>query len=188
VSNYIRISAIALLFWAATMGTISPVTAQDRGATSFGASQAEIIKPISVTALDDLTFGGIAVTSTQGGSVKVLPETSRAEYTGAAAPVCIGSGRCTANPALFDVRGESNRGYTVAIPSVIYAQSSLLGDPDLPVSDLTSKSRNLPSGRFRGFLDSAGRDEIRIGGTLAIPAGTRPGKYHAEVSVVVTYD
>lgn len=186
--NLVAASLIAI----AGGGIAKPALAQERaqywGSTSFGASRAAIIKPISVTALDDLEFGGIAVGSNQGGSVTVLPETGPAEYQGAAAPVCTGAGGCTANPALFHVTGERGRGYTIAVPQTVHAELVGGGGPSLPVSDLTSRSRNLPDGHFRGVLDSGGSDEIRIGGTLAVPAATKPGKYRAEVSLVVNYD
>jgi len=182
-----RIAMFALIGVVALTAS-TPALSQNQGSTTFGASRAEIVSPISVTALNDLTFGGIAVTSNQGGSVKVPPGAGPAEYSGAAAPACTGSGGCTTNPALFHVRGEHNRSYVIAVPAVIYAQAIDGTNRELPVSDLTSKSLNLPGASFRGFLNSFGQDEVRVGGTLAIPAGTPPGSYRAEISLVVSYD
>jgi len=188
LADTIHRNALFVLVGVAALIASTPALSQNQGSTTFGASRAEIISPISVTALDDLTFGGIAVTSNQGGSVKVLPGAGPAEYSGAAAPACTGTGGCTTNPALFHVRGERNRSYVIAVPAVIYAQATNGTNRELPVSDLTSKSLNLPGASFRGFLNGAGQDEVQVGGTLAIPAGTPPGSYRAEISLVVSYD
>ncbi len=166
----------------------APAFAQPGSATGQGFASARIIDPIAVRSISDLEFGGIAVSPNEDGAVAISPETGRASYTGSAAPVCTGSGTCSAAPALFEVTGEKNRSYVVDLPTMVFARPVGTDGPQLPVSSLRSVSKHLPGMQTRGFLDAAGSDEIRVGGTLAIPAGTPPGKYRAEVKLVVSYD
>lgn len=161
--------------------------AQPGASTSQGAASAQIVEPIGVIAVSDLEFGAIAVSASEGGEVTIAPESGAAQYSGGARPACSGASQCATGAARFAVSGESGRDYAIGLPSTVTAEHREGGGPGLPVAGLTAWSRNLGTLGPFGRLDHTGSDEVRVGGTLTIPAGTAPGSYVAEVPIVVSY-
>lgn len=150
-------------------------------------AEAEIVEPLSVDAVRDLRFGSIAVAPMQSGSVTVPADSGPASFAGGASAACSGIDACSAGPALFTVTGERGRDYAVSLPSEVTAEARDTAGPPLQVTQLSVRSRNRPDGGSEGRLDDSGMDEVSVGGTLAIPAGTAPGNYAAEVAIVVSY-
>ena len=156
--------------------------------TDRGVASASIIKPISVSAQKRLEFGGVAVAANQGGNVTIDPTSEKAAYNGSAEKMCLAAVPCTPGPAVFAVQGEKDRGYRVTLPASVMASAQRGSAPDLVVSQITSFSENSPSNELGGLLDGGGTDTLRIGGQLEIPAGTPPGSYAAEITLVVSYE
>ncbi len=175
------------LLCAAWHAAATAAIAQPDANTSQGAASAQIVEPIGVVAVSDLEFGAIAVSAYEGGEVTIAPASGAAQYSGGARPACAGTSQCAIGAARFAVTGESGRDYLIGLPSMVTAEHRGGGGPGLPVADLTAWSRNLGTLGPFGRLDQAGSDEVRVGGTLTIPAGTAIGSYVAEVPIVVNY-
>lgn len=165
----------------------SPLVAQTGAGSAQGLASAEIVEPISVVSLADLSFGGIAASPSENGEVTIAAESGVAEYTGGARAACLAAAGCHTGAAVFALRGEPGRDYALTLPDGAVALPQDGSGRGLPVSSLTAWSRNLAMGGPSGRLDETGDDEVRIGGTLDIPAGTAPGTYAAELHIVVSY-
>jgi hypothetical protein len=152
-----------------------------------GIAQAEVVKPVRVISLADLSFGSIAVSSNAAGTVRVAADGSPAAYERAARPECTGQAQCAPHRASFDVTGEAGRAYSVALPASVTAIGQRTGAP-LLVGALEMYSLNAPSLQSRGLLNESGRDTFFVGGVLQLPAGTRPDLFRAELSVTVSYN
>lgn len=87
---------------------------------------------------------------------------------------------------MFTVRGEQGRDYDILLPAQVTA-TARSGGGALFVTGLHSQSRNRPGDNLVGKLDMNGSDDVRIGGTLEIPAGSDPRTYSAQVPIVVSY-
>lgn len=167
----------------------APATARTAQGESEGTATATVVRPLSATALADLSFGAIAVgnAGAPGGSVTVSPQHGAAtSYGGSVRAVCSGSSACRPHPARFAVRGEAGRSYKVTLPAALEARGMRSGVM-LSVADLALHSDSDGSG-IGGQLDLAGSDWFTIGGTLAVPRGTPADTYRAEFPVIVTYD
>lgn len=175
------------LFGAAWLAGTSAANAQPGESTAQGAASATIAEPIGVVPVADLEFGAIAVSASGGGEITVAPASGAVQYSGHARPGCSGSAQCATGAARFSVIGERGRDYAITLPQAVTARHRDRAGPELPVSDLTAWSRNLGSNGPFGRLDHTGSDEVRVGGTLAIPEGTPQGNYVAEVRIVVSY-
>lgn len=163
------------------------VQAQRGDGSAQGAASAEIVEPLTVDPVADLRFGAIAIAEGQAGSVTVRADGGPVLYGGGAAAACSGSAGCDTGAAIFAVTGDPERDYLVILPPTLSASTSGQGAQALPVVSISSWSRNRASEGTAGRLDSSGKDEFSVGGTLEIPVGARPGDYAAEVSIVVNY-
>jgi hypothetical protein len=166
-----------------------PLSAQAGGdATAQGRSTAHVVQPIVVSSLADLSFGSITVSPRSDGTVIVGALMGDISYRGSARGVCSGASACSAHPALFGVRGESGRRYSVQVPAVLEALGARASSPRLPISRLAVRSESLPGEGAAGRLGDSGDDRFGVGGTLSIPAGTGPDLFRAVVPVTVSYD
>lgn len=163
----------------------APLAAQP--SSSSGHAQAEIVTPITVQPLSDLSFGRIAASPASEGSVSIDPASGQAIFAGSARSACGASTSCGHSAATFRVTGEAGRRYIIQVPGYVVATAQEPGMPQLSVEDLSVISRNDPAARSGGVLDSVGADQISLGGTLRIPAGTPVATYRAQVPLVVTY-
>lgn len=164
-----------------------PAIAAPGEASATGVATAQIVEPISVIAVSDLQFGGIAVAAGTSGSVEIDPVSGSVTYLGISGSSC-SAADCDPAPALFDVRGVPDRQYQVLLPSSATAYSKGGGGAALQVEDLQSSSGNMPDVDQRGLLDGDGIDTLRVGGTLIVPSDTPSGRYAAEIAVVVSYN
>lgn len=159
----------------------------ENGATASGRAAAEVVVPIRAVPLSDLSFGSIVVGGAGQGAVEVAPDGSPPRYTNTARSLCSGETDCSPRRAVFAVSGEPHRSYRVSLARQIMAYGVRTGI-GLPVVSLDVRSANVPSTMGEGRLDNAGRDSFFVGGTLQVPAGTRPDVFRAELPVIVTYD
>lgn len=165
-----------------------PVPATSRDSQAAGSASATIIRPISATALTDLSFGGIALGrhGTGGGAVVVPPQGTGAAYEGSARQQCGGQAACQPHAARFAVRGEAGRVYRIALPSAVEARGARTGAA-LSVTNMTVSSASQP-GTTGGLTDAHGHDSFAVGGTLLVPQGTPADVYQAEFAVTVSYN
>lgn len=154
---------------------------------SSGRVQAEVVTPIRVVPLSNLSFGSIVVGSSGEGAVEVAPDGSPARYFNAARPRCSGESDCMPHRASFEVSGEPGRSYRVSWPQQIIAYG-LRSGVGLPVTRLEVRSVNASSTSSEKRLDNAGRDRFFVGGTLRVPAGTHTDVFRAELPVIVSYN
>lgn len=180
-----RYAAPALAVIAAAMPAGALAQSGERSAQ--GVASAEIVEPLTVKPVNSLRFGAIAVAAAQAGSVTVRADNSAVLYAGGAAAACSGGAGCDMGAAVFAIKGDPGRNFLVILPAALSASPSEPKGLMLPVSAISAWSRNLAATGTAGRLDGSGKDEISVGGTLEIPAGTLPGDYTAEVAIVVNY-
>lgn len=151
-------------------------------ATATGTASATLVDPITLRAVEALQFGVLAVSENGSGAITVDPDSGTSIFAGAVGSICPAGAGCFARPALFAVTGEAGRHYRINAPATAMALHENAG------SSLAVNSITLSQGLVRRTLDDGGQDSFKVGGTLAIPAGTPPGIYTAELAVVVSYD
>lgn len=151
-------------------------------ANATGKASATLVEPITIRAIEALQFGVIAIGESESGTITVDPDSGASSFSGTLGNLCPQGAACFAHPALFAVSGEAGRHYRIDAPATAVALHEGAGAP-LAVNGVTISQDSL-----RRLLDDAGQDSFRVGGTLAVPAGTLPGIYRAELAVVVSYD
>lgn len=174
-------------FLPAACGLLATAALAQPGMQASGRAEAEVVVPLRAVPLADLSFGSIVVGASGEGSVEVAPDGSPPRFANAARSGCSGQAECFAHPARFGISGEPDRSYRVSLPGSIVASGIRTG-VGLPVTDIQVRSLNDPTGKGEGRLDNAGRDVFFVGGTLRVPAGTRPDLFRADLSVIVTYN
>lgn len=164
---------------------------------------ATIVHPASVAHGYDLIFGLLKGGATAG-SVTVRPEGLRAASGGAE---MVGSGPCHVEyceddtspsniesasywgPGQFEVTGEPGASYVVSAPIEVlaYYRTPAPGrTPTLVVGNF--KFRAASTGLAAGTLDAAGRDSVRVGGTITIPIDMKTASYRVKLPINVQYD
>ena len=177
--------AAALAAWIAAAQPALAGPGQDQTAT--GVAVAEIVAPLTVTAMTDLDFGGVALQAGNAGSVTLDPVSGSAGYIGVG-PIACGETACVPQPAQFEINGIAGRQYRIDLPESAVANPVATGSASLQVNALISASANLPGATSRGMLGADGKDLLKVGGTLNIPSTTTPGHYVAQITLVVSYD
>lgn len=157
-------------------------------ASANGQVGATLVEPITLTAMEPLHFGVVAVSESEAGSITVDPDSGSTSYSGGLGSVCPVGSSCFARPALFGVTGEAGRAYRIDAPATAVALYEAGGAAPLAVTAIEVSAAGGAGGSARRVLDDGGSDSFRVGGTLVIPGGTQPGIYRAELSVVVSYD
>jgi hypothetical protein len=88
------------------------------------------------------------------------------------------------SPQILNLKGAAGQVYHLSVPITVTTSSGRL-----TVSALTLSSAN--SGNITktqtGVLDARGSDTVRIGGALAVPAGTRATAFSANVPTALAY-
>lgn len=174
------LAALAALAW-----PMSVSAQNDRSAS--GSASAQVVRPIEVRQLEDLSFGSLSVLAGQSGSVSLPAGGGAAEYSGAVFAQCAGAIACSPHRATFIVKGEANRLYRLDLPSSVLVRGERTGIA-LTVTGLEIVSRNHPEIVNGGQLDNAGEDYSHVGGILDVPVGTPPDRFRADLSVTVSYN
>ena len=93
------------------------------------------------------------------------------------------SGGNEPSPAVYSIKGEKNRAYTVSFPS-----PSVVSSPGgYRVSNFTLWSANsgaITAGRV-GHLNAMGTDTLRVGATMTVPGGLDPAIITAVVPITI---
>lgn len=176
-------------FLPAACGLCATAALAQPGMQASGRAEAEVVVPIRAVRLADLSFGAIVVGAVGDGTVEVPPDGSPPRYSDAAKAGCSAQSECLPHPARFGVSGEPDRSYRISLPGSIMASGISTG-AGLPVTNIVVRSQNDPAdgGGAGGRLDNAGQDIFFVGGTLRVPAGTRPDLFRADLSIIVTYN
>jgi hypothetical protein len=152
-----------------------------RNVTATGHAVITILRPTTTSLTTGLSFGRLRTNGGRagGGTVTIAsaPPTallfSGVERIGGSQP----------SPAVYSIKGEKNRAYTVSFPSPV-AVSSPGG---FRVSKFTLWSANsgaITSGGI-GHLNVMGADTLRLGATMTVPGGTRPTNFTAVVPITI---
>ena len=161
-----KILACAILFsgFAVTASAQSSATAT---------ATATIITPITITKNTDMNFGNVAVQSTTGGTVVMVPAGTRSATGGVTLPGASG----TVSAASFTVNGETGYSYAITLPT-----SVVLTDPashSMQVEDFSSTPT------ATGML-TGGTETINVGATLKVTAAQPAGVYTSASPFTVT--
>jgi hypothetical protein len=146
--------------------------------TATATATATIVTPITVTKVNDMNFGNVAVDATFGGTVTLTPAnpTSRTALGNVSLPATTG----TVSAAQFLVSGNSGFTYSILLPVDITLVHS--GGIEVMTADnLTST----PSGT--GTL-TGGTESVFVGATLNVVGGQTSGVYSGTFDVTVNYN
>lgn len=158
----------AIIICIAYRGTSQP-------ATSFANVSATIVTPLTIAKNENIDFGNVGVRSLTGGNVVLSPEGTRSATKG----VILRHDKGTVTAADFTVMGSIAYTYTIAFPcSVVLLNEN--GAETMLASGFTSTPN------LTGFL-AGGMQRIRIGASLALNAGQKPGHYSSHDFEVMVY-
>lgn len=162
---------ITILFSLVALFTITSLTVNAQ-VTAVAETSANIVGPISITKIVDLSFGNVAVSPTVAGTVVLAPNSSRTETGGVTLPVITG----TVKAAQFTVSGEAGTTYSITLPASVLLSN---GGNTMTVDAFTSTPT--PAGSL-----ATGTEDIFVGGTLNVAAGQVSGLYTNTSDLVVT--
>ena len=157
----------------AVMGFSADASAQQTSSASANTS-ATIIQPIAIVKSADLSFGNVAVHSTNAGTVALSTGGGRTAGGGVTLPATTG----TVTAAEFEVTGAPNYTYSISLPS-----SVTLDDNNAHTMTVNTFVSNPAT---TGTLDGSGEQTISVGATLQVAGGQAPGTYESDTDFQVT--
>lgn len=157
----------------AVMGFSADAFAQQSSSASANTS-ATIIQPIAITKTTDLSFGNVAVHTTNAGTVELATTGSRTAGGGVTLPATTG----TVSAAEFDVTGAANYTYSITLPSSVTLDDN--NSHTMTVNTFVSNPATT------GTLDGSGEQTIAVGATLNVAGGQAPGTYESDTDFQVT--
>jgi hypothetical protein len=160
------VAALALCAPAAMARAASP--------TAVANGQAVIIYPVTVTKLQDMDFGFLAVTTS--GTAVLEPNADTFTTTGGATPVG-GSAHC----AEFVGSSKDSAVVNIKVPTKPSTLTRVGGTETMTVSNFTLQ------GQSKRSLAKAASFTFRVGGTLNVAAAQAEGVYVGTFDVTVQY-
>lgn len=146
-------------------------------ATATATGTAVIITPISITKVDDMHFGNLAVQAATGGTAILSPAGAVTTTGGVTSPAVQGSRKA----ASFTVNGDGTRTFSITLPSTI-TLTRLTGTETMSAGTFTSSPT--PTGTLAG-----GTATLTVGATLTVAAAQVPGTYVSpNFDVTVNYN
>lgn len=136
-------------------------------ATATGTARAKILRPITVTAVDDLQFGTIIT----GASASTVDITPAGGFTCGAGLVCSG----TNSAGSFNITGTTGQTVSIAVPASVTLNSGA-----------NSMTASLTSSATSAVL-VANAASFTVGGSLAVGANQADGDYTGTYTVTVNY-
>lgn len=164
----VRLSAALVL--CAPAATLHAATALSQSTV-----HANIIHPLTVTKLQDMDFGYLAVTA--AGTAVLDPNTDALSVTGGAMTVG-GTPHC----AEFLGAAQSNSVVNIKVPNQPSTLTRVGGTETLTASNFT-----LQGGLSKRTLAKAQSFTFRVGATLTVPAAAVEGTYVGTFNVTVQY-
>ena len=144
-----------------------------------------IIRPILVTANQDMRFGTIVRPSSGSGSA-TLSNAGALTVTGTGAIALPSS---VTQAAMFTVSGEGGQAFTLTIDSSVTLTNAAASGGTLTVST-TNDAGCTASCTLSGVLGATASGTLlfHVGGSLAILSTTNSGAYSGTINVLVTYN
>jgi hypothetical protein len=168
ITKFFALAIVIITFAANSYGQSS--------ASATASATAIILTPISISTVDNLSFGTIVPSATLAGSVLLTPAGGTTLTNVTLHP----SG--TVTPASFDVTGEPGLTYTIAIAPATVNISN--GVTTMSVGPFTS---NPAVGVGSGLLDgTTGTQTISVGALLTVGINQAPGTYTNATAFTVT--
>ena len=179
-----KMSKLALAIGALVMA--GSAMAQSTGSAN-GTANANVIQPITITAVDTLEFGNIVA----GIGTVVIQASAAGTRSGTAA--LIGNMQGTERAGTFDVAGEGAAIYTITLPAddtvVLKTGAGDAPATQMKLSAFTNAIKG--TGTFLtldGTAGGAGAQSFYVGATLTSIATQTPGAYTGTYSVTVAYN
>lgn len=173
MTNFARLTtavAVASLALVATPSLAAPV-----GASTPATAKAQIVKPLTLTAKQNLDFGTIVLTAVTGAT--------SVSINTAGALTCGGGLTCSGAPkqAIYNVTGTNNQ-----VVKMYSATSSLVNAADGTTLVFTPA---LPSGAQVTLTNSgAPGTDFNVGGSITLGTTTTDGVYNGNMNVTVDYN
>jgi hypothetical protein len=143
---------------------------------SVAQASATIVIPISISKINDMNFGEIAVISSASGTVIIDPSGSITSGGGGGVTLILTTG--SVSSASFNVTGAAGYTYNITLPSGSIPVSC--GTNTMDLSSFTCSVSPL------GLLSTGGSQLLTVGATLNVPAGQAVGTYSTSSSMPLT--
>lgn len=152
-------------------GCTATVNAQTATATATATVSANIITPITIAKVADMSFGNL-VANSSGGTV-VLSTGGVVTSTSIQIPAVTG----TVTAAQFTIGGQDGYAYTLTLPSTYEIKTGDGGATEtMELSTFTSTATNILTG---------GTETVKIGATLTLVANQSAGSYTGATAMQV---
>ena len=184
--NARRFASLVLIAVCSVPGTSIVAQASPDGRTrppsSAATARAVILRPITVAAAAELSFGKLTYAGNGQVGTVILPARSPSSRVASRVSLLPKGGE---TPLLRSVTGEPGRIYRVAVPGSVRTSS---GGLLVNAFTLWSGTQGDISKTRLGAFNGKGSDSLRLGATLTVPKGTRQGIYAALVPVTISYE
>lgn len=152
-----------------------------QAASAVADTSAEVIVPIAITKVADLSFGRFAANPGGTGSVIISNSGVRSFSGGVVAAGTAG----TSSAAQFNVTGDGASTYSISIANTVLSKD--LDTMALAItSDLTGG--NVITGTETAGTLTDGAQSIYVGGTLSVASAQAAGTYAGTVTATVEYN
>lgn len=154
-----------------------------QAANAVADTSAEVIVPIAIDKVADLSFGRFAANPSGGGTVIISNSGARSFGGGVVAAGTAG----TSSAARFNVTGDGASTYSISITNTVLTHTNTIDTMALAVtSDLTGA--NVTTGTVTSGTLTAGAQSIYVGGTLTVASAKLAGEYSGTVTATVEYN
>lgn len=151
------------------------LSAHAAAATLNASVKATVVKPLTLTKIQDLNFGTVTLQPGSWTGAKVAISQSGALSCASANTICTG----TAQPAQFNVAGSNNQTVRVTVPNVTLINQSNPSQTLLLTVDAPS-TLSIPNSGSKGV-------DFGIGGSITLSSTTVSGTYSGTLNVTVDY-
>jgi len=153
-----------------------------RPASAAATARTVILRPITVAAAAELSFGRLTYAGNGQDGIVILPARSPSTRVASRVSLLPQGGE---TPLLRSITGEPGRVYRVAVPASVRTSAGAL---QVNAFTLWSSTQGDISKTRLGAFSAKGADSLRLGGTLTVPKGTKQGIYAALVPVTISYE
>lgn len=175
----LKVVALASTLALAGIGMVGNAQA----ANAVADTSAEVIVPIAITKVTDLSFGRFAANPGGAGTVVISNSGARSFSGGVVAAGTAG----TSSAARFNVTGDGASTYSISVDKTVLTHTNETDTMALAVtSDLTGA--NVTSGTVTSGTLTGGAQSIYVGGTLTVGSAQPAGVYAGTVTATVEYN
>ncbi len=147
-------------------------------------ANAQILGAITLTAGQNLEFGGIVPDAT-GGTV-IIDNIDGRTKTGS---ITLVNSKVIPKSGSYTLTGTGSVPYSITVPTESFdiTNTTGTGSQTMTVTELTCSKGTLTAGSVTTAFPSAGIDAFKVGGTLTVGPSQVPGVYTGTFSVTVAY-